>query len=185
MANRSRVSAEQLHFSDELRNSIKNESPVPSVLMVGARIEGALGLLLEKYLISGSTSEKMLYGQNGTLSTFIARADMCYCLSLIPKDVYEQIVLIGTIRNAFAHSPTPLDFDDTEIAKHWAKLKFPESSMGEWPEIIKKHTAKNPRMRVISIGSAIFGMILSTLIRRTKKVERRWDRAGNQSQFRS
>src|SRR5262249_50219611 len=63
----------------------------------------------------------VLNDPKGILSTASARSEMCYCLGLIDKVTHKNAKNIAFIRNQFAHSHVPKDFND-EVIKHYCGL---------------------------------------------------------------
>jgi hypothetical protein len=72
--------------------------------------------LLASFFIEGSTAENLL-NHKGALGSFGAQTDLCYSLGLIPKLVFNNLTVIGEIRNVFAHSLAPLTFESPEVAE--------------------------------------------------------------------
>jgi DNA-binding MltR family transcriptional regulator len=103
--------------------------PLTCVLIGAAYLENVLGSWLENFLINdggqGDTkvSTGLLNDPFGPLGTFAARCKMCYALGLYSRTEYENLTLVGAIRNRFAHSHEPLDFDHEEIKALCHKLK--------------------------------------------------------------
>src|SRR5579862_1293119 len=102
------------------------DSPLSCGLIGGAYVEDALGSLLKAVLIDGETSNGLLNNPKDILSSYSPKADMCYCLGLIPKSVYNNVKNIAKIRNRFAHSHTMIDFTDAEVMQLCGELKLPE-----------------------------------------------------------
>ena len=109
--------------SSERFEILANEAPLPAVLISVAWIDRCLAQWLSRFLVSGSTSEKML--KSGILSDFRQRSEMCYVLGLISKDMFGNLIHLGEIRNRFAHHDEPIDFTDTQIVAFCEQLKSP------------------------------------------------------------
>jgi DNA-binding MltR family transcriptional regulator len=106
-------------------NSMKDGTDLACALICGAYIENATGSLLERHMIddaavSGSTG--ILNGPMAALSTASARTDLCFCLGLIDRVTYTNAKIIAKVRNQFAHSTTPLDFNDDHVQDECSKL---------------------------------------------------------------
>jgi hypothetical protein len=79
---RKTLTPEQLSTnSKHLNESLNNGTDLACALIGTAAIEQALGSLLNKYLLDGTTSEKLL-APNGILGTLNARIEMAYCLGI-------------------------------------------------------------------------------------------------------
>jgi Mannitol repressor len=111
-----------------LADVINNEPDFPCVLVISSYIDQALSSILSEYLIVSSTTNKLLNSSGGAIGTFSARCDLCYCLGLISKALYHNLLVIGDIRNYFAHSHLNIDFSDKQITDLCEKLTFPESN---------------------------------------------------------
>jgi|SRR5579883_98351 len=108
-----------------LTQALNEGTDLACALIGAAAIEQALGSLLEKYLLAGGTTERLL-DPNGILGTFSARTDMAYCLGLISKKILHNAKLIGQIRNEFAHSHLSVNFTTKSIADLCKKLTVME-----------------------------------------------------------
>jgi len=97
-------------------------SALSCALVGGACIENALGSLLELALIDDDASRNLLNGPKEILSTYAARADLCFCLGLIPSLVHRNAKTIGKIRNTFAHSHEAIDFSDGGVDRLCGQL---------------------------------------------------------------
>src|SRR5260370_38134354 len=91
---------------DNIVQSLSTLEPLPCIIMSVGYIEQLLYALLSAFLIEGSTSERLL-GLNGHLGNFKAKSALAYVLGLIPKILFNNLTVIGEIRNHFAHSHTP------------------------------------------------------------------------------
>jgi DNA-binding MltR family transcriptional regulator len=111
--------------SQSLFDVLNNESDLASVLVGTSYLDYTLASLLARYFIESDIAPKLLDLPRGPLSTFSSRADLAYCLGLIPKGLYQNLETIGRIRNAFAHSYLYLKFDHPEIVKLIDPLIFP------------------------------------------------------------
>lgn len=67
---------------------------------------------------------ELLDFNNGVLSTLSARNKIAFALNIIDKQFYEDILLIGKIRNKFAHNHLEITFDDNEVKMFCNKLKL-------------------------------------------------------------
>ena len=106
----------QEQYTRMIEHAINEASPQATALIAGAFLENALMTLLSRFFIESSAS-KGLFRLGGTLSDFSACAEMAYCCGLIPKQTFQNLMHIATVRNYFAHSLPPMDFDDDAIKK--------------------------------------------------------------------
>lgn len=110
---------------NKLFDVINEESDLACVLIATSYIDQALASLLENFFIKGNTSGQLLSPVGGALGNFAARADIAYCLGLIPKGLYQNLRTIGEIRNAFAHHYLALSFSDQQVIELTNRLTFP------------------------------------------------------------
>jgi hypothetical protein len=104
----------QEQYTKMIEHAINDASPQGAALIAGAFLENALMTLLSKFFIEGSTS-KGLFKIGGTLGEFSACAEMAYCCGLIQKQTFQNLMNVAALRNYFAHTLPPLDFDDDRI----------------------------------------------------------------------
>src|SRR5882757_6248415 len=104
MARRSIFAVEQLSSdSQALFDVLNNESDLAAVLVGVSVIDACLASMLERFLLESSVATKLLHGTKGALGTLAARSDACYCLGLIEKSLYKDLLVLGEMRNLFAH----------------------------------------------------------------------------------
>jgi DNA-binding MltR family transcriptional regulator len=84
-------------------------------------------VLLGGFLRAGKTAEKLLDPRSGAIGSFAARADLCYCLDLISKDMYQDLITIAEIRNQLAHNYFSLSFSTESVAELCGKLRYVKS----------------------------------------------------------
>jgi DNA-binding MltR family transcriptional regulator len=103
--------------STHLYEVLNNESDLACVLIATSYLDYALASLLKRYFIESTLVDKLLEPPRGSVSSFASRCDLTYCLGLISKSFYQNLEIVGRIRNSFAHSYLSLSLGDTEIAK--------------------------------------------------------------------
>lgn len=102
--------------SKQLYDVLNDESDLGCVLIVASYIDHALASLLKRYFIESRAVDKLLESPRGSISSFASRCDLAYCLGLIPKSFYQNLEILGKIRNTFAHSYLSLGLADDNIA---------------------------------------------------------------------
>jgi DNA-binding MltR family transcriptional regulator len=87
------------------------------VAIVGAALveEQVLRALLTKMRRLSGGMHKRLFDGYGPLSSFSGKVDVAYALQIITKETYDDLTTIRKLRNKFAHSTTPVNFDSIEI----------------------------------------------------------------------
>ena len=103
------------------------ESDLAVILIVASYLDAALASILERFLLPGSTAERLLNARGGALGSFGVRSDICYTLGFISKPLYQDLIRIAEIRNTCAHHHLPLDFTQEEIVRSCQGLAYVES----------------------------------------------------------
>jgi len=117
---------EDLSQESEALFKVMNEEPDMACVLIGTSyLEQTLASLLERFFIDSDTARKLLDSRGGALGSFQSRADTSYCLGLIPKSLYQNLCVVGEIRNKFAHSYLSLSLDDSEIVGMIESLTSP------------------------------------------------------------
>jgi DNA-binding MltR family transcriptional regulator len=171
--------------SQALYDVLNNEGDLSCVLISTSYLDQCLASLLERFLIKSSISKNLLDPRYGTLGTFSARVDLCYCLGLVPKGLFQNLRTLSEIRNSFAHSYLSLSFDDPKVAHLCKSFTFPkaigkrvEDNTGKSYELVDPFEQfKDPRSRFTIIVSLMVNRLLVTDLStepRMKK-EKGWD----------
>ena len=169
MAKKSHPTIEQLGSeSKEFYELLSTEADFPCVVVSLSFIDQCLASLLHTFFIDGSTADRLL-DHRGALGAFIARVDLSYCLGLITKELFQNLHVLGEIRNVFAHSRFKLSFDSPEIKHLCGLLTFPKAKglivntdTGEsrqttdWPQLFYD----TPRRRFILIVTLVANQLL-------------------------
>ncbi|WP_394885975.1 MltR family transcriptional regulator (plasmid) [Mesorhizobium sp. AaZ16] len=122
MAKGLRVPTEQLsEETQQLYDVLNNEKDLAVILIAASFLDVCLRSLLEKKLLEGSVSDRML-SHKGVLGSMSARADLCYALGLLPKRAYQDLGAIAEIRNIVAHHHLTQSFKTGDIAAKCATL---------------------------------------------------------------
>ena len=128
MTKRTVLPAETLSADTQKLFDVLNGEPDFSVVVVScAYIDACLASILKRYFLEGSVSGKLLDAQSGALGSFSARSDACYALGLVSKAIYQDLVVIGRLRNQIAHHYLMLDFSAAHIAEACSSLKYAET----------------------------------------------------------
>jgi DNA-binding MltR family transcriptional regulator len=169
MAKESHPTIEQLGSeSKELYELLSTEADFPCVVVSLSFIDQCLASLLHRFFIDGSTADRLL-DHRGALGSFIARVDLSYCLGLITKELFQNLHVLGEIRNVFAHSRFKLSFDSPRIKDLCELLTFPKAKgltvntdtcesrqTTDWPQFFYD----TPRRRFILIVTLIASRLL-------------------------
>jgi DNA-binding MltR family transcriptional regulator len=104
-----------------LGEAIDAEAPLPLALLCGAYVDRCLQHILEQYLIKSDTAKDMLKPTRPLGSTAM-RSRLVYCLGLIDSNTKDLIERIADVRNVFAHSAEPIDWESAPVRDIVAKL---------------------------------------------------------------
>jgi hypothetical protein len=103
---------------------VLNEGPdLACALIGGTFVDHCLGALLQKYLVKGHPTSRLLQPGKG-LGDFGSRRLLCESLGLITGPQSADIEIIGHIRNRFAHHFFDVRFSDEETAKMCDRTKI-------------------------------------------------------------
>jgi hypothetical protein len=98
---------------------LTNASDRVAAIACAAFLDDSIGVaLLTRFISIGAKwKDKIFTGPNSPLGTFYSKAVVGYALGLFGPKTYSDLDVIRKIRNDFAHTPTPLRFEDEKIAK--------------------------------------------------------------------
>jgi len=112
---------------ETLEKELFNTSDRVTAVMLGAHVETAL----EKLLVSrmrgnlNSDGRSRLFGFEGVVGTFSAKIIVAYATKIIGPITYSDLNLIKELRNQFAHSRRPFDFQTPEVVAVCNQLRSP------------------------------------------------------------
>jgi DNA-binding MltR family transcriptional regulator len=113
---------------EKLINVLNNESDIGCVLVSVSFLDRCLTLLLQDRFIKNSNTVKKVLHPEGLLGEYSSKVKLCYCLSLIDRTKYCDLIKVAEIRNIFAHSHLLLDFSNAKIQGECNKLISCENS---------------------------------------------------------
>jgi DNA-binding MltR family transcriptional regulator len=103
------------------------ESDKGAVILASATLDSELEALLVRHFARHTELEDkdrdLLFGENGPLSSLGAKARLGHAIGLFGMITRDDIILISKIRNAFAHAPRSLDFDNELIIENCLHLR--------------------------------------------------------------
>ena len=99
-----------------------------STIIFGSIVENSLTMLLTNILRQEMKRDqrKRLFDERGPLGTFSAKIILAYAIKLIGPATFNDLDIIRTIRNEFAHSRKQFGFDTPELADVSAHLQTPD-----------------------------------------------------------
>jgi DNA-binding MltR family transcriptional regulator len=127
---------------------LNDESDLACVLIGTGYLAELLASTIKVGFIESSISESLLDPQRGAVGGFATRADLAYCLGLIGKDVYQDLIKVAEVRNIFAHNHLALSFADCAVRKICDELKaWRFMLLGENEEVTADPTLEQIQMR--------------------------------------
>ncbi|MFL5330717.1 MAG: hypothetical protein ACJ8C4_17595 [Gemmataceae bacterium] len=115
------LKADSRHFYDAL----SAEPVLPKILLGQALIERHLHAMLMGFVVDPSSNTALtLFHHTGRLGDVFAKAQLAYCLGLIPQFLFDNVCALGEIRNAFGHSHKALSIDDEQISDLLKKITW-------------------------------------------------------------
>jgi DNA-binding MltR family transcriptional regulator len=103
---------------------MKLHTDTATAVVLASRAEDWLGEAIKTKMrddLSAKLKERLFQGY-GPLSTFSAKIDFAYALSIIEADIYNDFRAIKDIRNKFAHAQNVVHFQSAELAPLIQKL---------------------------------------------------------------
>jgi hypothetical protein len=89
-------------------------------------VENALRKSIRRWLNLGPKMRDELFGSNGPGGTFTNKIIIAHALGIFGDKTRQNLDIIRTIRNAFAHAAHPIRFDDPDIATLCEYLEVPD-----------------------------------------------------------
>jgi len=104
------------------RRMLKGETDRGCALTCSAYLQSELADLLSAYMVDDEGVTAGLLEGSGSLASFYAQIDAAYVLGLVSAAARRDLHIIRRIRNAFAHEPGAITFDDDSIASRCNEL---------------------------------------------------------------
>ena len=102
---------------DEVFNQTDRASAIVSCSLLDELLERTI----RGHLLDSDSVRHHLFSGPAPLSTMSAKTNMAYHLGLISKAIFEDLIIIRRVRNEFAHSFEPVNFE-SECIQHRCKL---------------------------------------------------------------
>lgn len=118
---------EQLAAIAELQTSSDRAIAVLAPIQAEEALQHALALWFRELT---SDEYKGLFDMMQPLSSFSAKIRVCYAMGIIGERTRDDLDILRTIRNSFAHSGRTISFDTDEVAAACAHLHAPSL----WPK---------------------------------------------------
>ena len=136
--------------TDEFIAAINEDNHRAVAVSAAAELEYVIKEILN-YHLKGSTKIKKKLLDDTSPITHYWRVTLLFAMDKIDKTVYDDLLIINTIRSKFAHGRPGLTFENEKIVKLCNKLKhrFPgmenvKSSFNKYRSAVAKLNAKIP-----------------------------------------
>ncbi|HTB04132.1 MAG TPA: hypothetical protein VK804_27005 [Bradyrhizobium sp.] len=96
-----------------------------AAILAATNTENALRHVIARRLAVTRSDYDNLFGLNGPMGTFDLKIRMAFALKIFGKETNDNLILVRTIRNAFAHASIPITFDTVEIRELCRLLVIP------------------------------------------------------------
>lgn len=104
---------------------INNQTARGAAIAGTAYLDLLLRSVLEKKMRPYAQLQDLLFENRGPLQDFSSRIQIAFAFHVIGSGAYIDLCILRDIRNAFAHSVEPLDFDRHDIAAKCENLWYP------------------------------------------------------------
>lgn len=108
----------------EFRRTLTSETDRGCALHATAYIDVHLRTMLEAVLVEDPNTTKVVFGPQGALHTFSTRIEVGFLLGMLSRQDVGELTRLRKIRNAFAHHPAHIRFDEPPIVDHCNNLEF-------------------------------------------------------------
>ena len=120
----------KLWQSQEWFDEFQNETDRGAALLGAAFADAVLETTLRAFFVDDEEQADFLLNVTQPLGGFGSRIRLAYCLGLITKSQFSDLLNIAKIRNEFAHRIHSLDFSSPEITALCANLLTPRDEVG-------------------------------------------------------
>jgi hypothetical protein len=108
-----------------------------AVLLQASLVEDTLRRMIQAKFMAGASADVVIrvFEANGPLSTFSNKIIMGHALGLYGNIFRHDLDIIRELRNGFAHTRRPLEFETKEVTDMCNYLRLPDSKMSQQPPI--------------------------------------------------
>lgn len=89
-----------------------------------ALVERRVDKLFDAALRPDKVVRNDLFQPSGALGNYAVKVRLAYMLGWFAKDMYDDLILVGKIRNRFAHAFEAKDFSDPQISGLLTGVQF-------------------------------------------------------------
>jgi DNA-binding MltR family transcriptional regulator len=142
---------------------------------VVALLDSALSELLQDRMVKDDEIVHPMFHEGQPLGAFGSKIRLAYLLGLYSRSVYDNLSIIGKIRNAFAHKSGANDFNNNQISslvnnltilKHVEDKELAASGVitkpEGWAKILESFDLSKPRWKFMLSAVMLTGLINTT-----------------------
>jgi hypothetical protein len=113
---------------EALEQELYGDSDRATAVVLGSIVETSLERLLKTSIRNdlNSQDKRQIFDFEGALGTFSSRTIMAYAMKLIGPKARADLDLIRLLRNEFAHSRIPFNFETPEVKAVCDHLQYPD-----------------------------------------------------------
>jgi hypothetical protein len=150
--------------TDKLIEEASNSSDRNSSIILCSYLERSLIHLIQTNLkLSDAAMISLLKDRDGPFSSFYSNIIFAKELGLIDKDISSDLDAIRRIRNAFAHTPLPIDFTTSDITRDIEKFRHYQTSLPSIVDEFPQFTQQRKKFYACFI--TLFGLISDKTIK--------------------
>ena len=107
----------------DYQTALAEESDRAAAILAAAYFEDRLrDAIMTRFVALNRQDDAEIFKHYGPLSTFKAKVDIAFALGLYDRKTKKGLHTVRQIRNEFAHSPEPMEFDHEKVAAKCRKL---------------------------------------------------------------
>ena len=114
---------EDLQYFSGFLADFQKESDRGGALVGAALLDNRLERLLLSHLVAGKVTQNLVVGRNAPLGTFSSRINASFAMGLITTEERQDLNIVRSIRNEFAHREHGVSFEDSTIAGLCSSLR--------------------------------------------------------------
>jgi len=108
------------------------ETERAAAILAAAFLDEHLKTLIEGFLVEEPKEVDGLLGVNRPVGGFSSRIHAAFCMGLLGRDEYHDLLIIRDVRNKFAHNLHGLTFSDGWVDSQCHALRLPKTAP-KWP----------------------------------------------------
>ncbi|MCZ4314629.1 MltR family transcriptional regulator [Comamonadaceae bacterium G21597-S1] len=131
-----------IEYMSAFLEEFQSESDRGAALVGAALLDARLERLLLSHMLPGKVADELVSGGNAPLGAFSSRIKVCWALGLITTVERDDLNVVRSIRNEFAHREHGISFIDSKISGFCSSLKSRRR-----PEMVEAMGGYPPRQR--------------------------------------